>query len=587
MGDGSLNFEAWKQEVDVLPGDDAQWLLVGIRDGFRILNDDERGEVYVETENYTSSTCIENKARVEKQILAEIENKRYRLAPEKPIITSAIGAVKKSGGGIRLIHDASRPEGLSLNDMWAKEPFKYTSLQDGIDLIKKDSYMGKIDLESAFRSVKLHPSNFMYTGLKWTFENETQPRYLIDTRLPFGARRSPFIFNSLTQTVCRIMKNNGYQGIIAYADDFLVVQDSYAECQDVMNALMRMLRKLGFAINYKKVEGPAQSLPFLGITLDSRNMTLSLPQEKLDGLSDSLRKLVNKSKVTKRELQSIAGKLCFATQCIYGGRYFLQRIHDQIAKLSKPWHRCRVNQAVEADAVWWLKFLRVFNGTMNMIDSRPLTPMYTDACPVACGGVFLDQFVYFPFKFWEEARCLSINLKETLAAEVALYQWAEKLRDKKVLLHIDNQAAVAIINRGSSRNPVVMQSLRRIFWLSCAYNFRLTAVYYPGSDNRYADAISRLHEGPQLLNRLNKCPIFFQDPTVYGIENKTSTLQCATTTASATPHPHAAPTKAITARTSSFATSTSTPPYQPNRTNCAATPPTSQSGFATAQSSST
>ncbi len=46
-----------------------------------------------------------------------------------------------------------------------------------------------------------------------------------------------------------------------------------------------------------------------------------------------------------------------------------------------------------------------------------------------------------------------------------------------------------------------MDSLRRVFWLSIAFNFRLHAVYICGSQNKMADQVSRLHE-PGGLQRL-------------------------------------------------------------------------------------
>ena len=67
--------------------------------------------------------------------------------------------------------------------------------------------MAKLDLSSAFRYVKIHSGNHEATGLKWTFSGDSEPTYLIDSRLPFGASRSPQIFNDVTQAVCRIMRH--------------------------------------------------------------------------------------------------------------------------------------------------------------------------------------------------------------------------------------------------------------------------------------------------------------------------------------------------------------------------------------------
>ena len=74
---------------------------------------------------------------------------------------------------------------------------------------------------------------------------------------------------------------------------------------------------------------------------------------------------------------------------------------------------------------------------------------------------------------------LHINYKEVMALEPAVAAWGYLWRNRKVYVHCDNQAAVAIINKGTCRNDLVMDSLRRIYWASAIGNFRLKAVYHP------------------------------------------------------------------------------------------------------------
>ena len=69
---------------------------------------------------------------------------------------------------------------------------------------------------------------------------------------------------------------------MCYLDDFLIIASTYDECLEALNVLLRLLRELGFHINYNKLEGPCQRLVFLGIVLDSVSMTLSIPQKKMD-----------------------------------------------------------------------------------------------------------------------------------------------------------------------------------------------------------------------------------------------------------------------------------------------------------------
>ena len=66
-------------------------------------------------------------------------------------------------------------------------------------------------------------------------------------------------------------------------------------------------------------------------------------------------------------------------------------------------------------------------------------------------------------------------------------------------IHCDNVTACTLINKGTCKNETVMAALRRIFWYSAIYNFRLRAIYYPGQFNKLADSVSRLHETNGLI----------------------------------------------------------------------------------------
>ena len=102
--------------------------------------------------------------------------------------------------------------------------------------------------------------------------------------------------------------------------------------------------------------------------------------------------------------------------------------------------------------------------------------------------------MYTPFNSWPGASGLHINHKEALAVESAATQWAHRWSNHRVLVYCDNQAVVGILNKGSCRDAFMMQSLRRIFWLSAKFNFKLRVIYYLGIVNVVADAVSRLHE---------------------------------------------------------------------------------------------
>ena len=441
---------------------------------------------------------------MEKQICDELANGHYMKVSTKPAIISALGAVpKKDTNKIRLIHDCSRPTGYSLNSCATTEKFSYQTIQDAVDLITPGSMLFKLDLACAYRSVRIHESNYTTTGLKWTFDGDKMATTMVDTRLPFGACKSPQIFNDLSQAVCHIMRTKHNCKIVSFLDDFLVVCENYDEAVQQMDILIKLLRRLGFAINYNKIEGPSTNITFLGVVLNTLSMTLELPATTRSNLLDSLCKFRSHNKVTKKAIQSILGKINWATQCIYGGRFFMRRLIDRMVTLRKPWHRSRVTTAMKADLDWWINYMNDFNGLVPMVDCRPAAPVCIDSCNIGAGAFYNGECLYTPWSAWQDAAPLHINMKEVLALEPAVVKWAPHWQNQKIFVHTDNQTAAAIINKAMTKDPVVMASLRRIFWMSAKFNFRLKAVYYPGIYNVVADTISRIHENGALLKLNN------------------------------------------------------------------------------------
>ena len=70
--------------------------------------------------------------------------------------------------------------------------------------------------------------------------------------------------------------------MVVYLNDFLLIKaDTFEACVSALNMLIALLRKLGFNINWNKVVDPTTKLTFLGIEIDSVEMCLRLPEEKL------------------------------------------------------------------------------------------------------------------------------------------------------------------------------------------------------------------------------------------------------------------------------------------------------------------
>ena len=210
----------------------------------------------VEVDNHLSATQPERRAKVEALLREELEQGHYEVCKNKPSIINAVGAVDKpDSDDIRLIMDASLPERYSLNSYADPEHFKLEGVDDAIEFLGEGWYQAKIDLKKGYRSVPLAASNFEFTGLKWRFMGDTEFTFLRDTRLCMGTSKSPWIFQKLSDAVCKIVRFNGFICIV-YLDDYYVCAKSESECRKAYDFLWSLLIDLGFTINEKK------SIPF-------------------------------------------------------------------------------------------------------------------------------------------------------------------------------------------------------------------------------------------------------------------------------------------------------------------------------------
>ena len=115
--------------------------------------------------------------------------------------------------------DFSHPARGSVSDRIEADlcSLKYPSVDDAVrKLLAKipGTLMAKVDIESAYRNVPVHPDDWQMLGMQW------RDRIYVDTALPFGLRSAQIFFNALADSAQWIL---GCQGVdTLYLDDFLI-----------------------------------------------------------------------------------------------------------------------------------------------------------------------------------------------------------------------------------------------------------------------------------------------------------------------------------------------------------------------------
>ena len=245
---------------------------------------------------------------------------------------------------------------------------------------------------------------------------------------------------------------------------------------------------------------PSTTITFLGIEIDSLAMCLRLPDEKIIQIREELARFQGRKRASKKQLQSLAGKLNFCASVVFGGRVFSRRIIDTVNMLKADHHKVRLSGNIRADISWWYSFMATFNGKSMLLDHQPIISVFTDSCDIAAGRVYNGDWYYLNWELdWPFVANLHINSKEVLAVFLAVCRWAPCWRNKRICIQSDNTVTVAAINRGTSKNPFLMACLRVMFWLSATYNFHIKGRHIRDFSNLVADGVSRMHEPGKIV----------------------------------------------------------------------------------------
>ena len=481
----------------------AHELVDGFLRGFRLRYNGPR----VLTNCKNQASVLSNKIIVEAKLAKEIQLGRvagpFNTRPIENLRLSPLGLVPKSQPGeYRLIHNLSYPENNSVNSGIDHSlcSVEYTRFDKAVELVQdlgQGALLAKSDIKSAFRLLPVSPLDFDLLG--FTFNDN----YYFDKCLPFGCAISCNLFEKFATALEWIVRDRtGDNNLLHYLDDFLFAgKNDSNDCLKLLQSFREICSTLGVPLAEDKTVGPCTVLCFLGFEIDTIEMTIKIPSQKVLDIRVKLFSVLQNRKITLRQMQSLIGSLQFACRAIRPGRAFCRRLISSISGLTKPFHHVTVTKHIKADLRMWLEFFQNFNGVSVFLnrtwDTSQCIELFTDSA----GGIGLGFGAYLDAKWisgvwpdeWHATGVTKIiSLLEFFPIYVAISVWGNLLANKKIIFRSDNVGVVEILNSLSSKSDLIMQLVRPFVLMCLKHNILFRGEFIAGAVNDIADAISRL-----------------------------------------------------------------------------------------------
>ena len=252
------------------------------------------------------------------------------------------------------------------------------ALLDIIRLKGRHCHLFKMHLSRAYRQLRGDPRDYHLLGFRH------RDAFYFDITPPFGLRFSAMMCQHSTTVITFMYRDLGFH-CTNYIDDFggAEIPDKSAEAFQTFGSL---LEEIGLDTSPEKASPPA----FLGVLVDTANMTVSVSPERVQELFDRCSSLLLIDNVSRTELQSLLGMMSYVTTCVRAARVFMSTLLYtlRVHKLSSV---CPLSPDNKADLRCWCYFLPFYNG-VTIIRTVPWRndPMYlsTDACSTGAGGFF-------------------------------------------------------------------------------------------------------------------------------------------------------------------------------------------------------
>lgn len=494
----ALNLNAWRLKLAQYHDKEiCTFLEFGWPVGYHSITPPSSAEV-----NHPSATC--HPTHISKFLETELSHGAmvgpFKAPPFKPWTRCSplMTRPKKDTTERRVIIDLSFPHGEAVNDgintvnFFGKDiSYSLPTIGDLIARIQQQgrgAFLWKADLARAYRQLRIDPLDTPLLAIKF------QDKYYLDLCPSFGCRTSSAACQRVSNALAFIMANEGHT-ILAYLDDYASCHAHLDSAQEGFKKFISTTKELGLDLAIHKCVSPTNVIDWLGYTIDSNEMLVSIPKAKLQDFVKECNTWISKRRASKRAIQSLVGRMAFISNCVTQGRKFMSRALASLRAMGdRDW--TTLSDQFRLDIKWFICYANIGNGVSLITPSRYEAHIECDSSLSGGGGV-AQAFCYT----WKYTRAHvstynNIHELEAINTVVAFRTLAPKIASQgyKVIISTDNSSSAFALETGRTKDNTLAACSRELWLLAATSDQVIEIRHKPGVLIPLSDALSRMHE---------------------------------------------------------------------------------------------
>ena len=394
----------------------------------------------------------------------------------------------------RLVVDASR----TLNPYCLKRKIKLEDLTHVQNVVRQNDYMVVNDLDSGYWHVQIAQEHWQYLGVHFRHEDGSVTFWVWKV-LCLGLRDAAFIFTKTIAPIMAKLRSDGMRGLV-YIDDKLTSSNSYDNCCKWEQYVKNIFEKAGWTFKPGKRSGnPSQVCRFLGLEIDSRDMTFNIPEDKLIVIEEKAREILKRKFNKVRILASFVGLLQSIRKASGPIVSVMTRSLYFAINNAKRWESfVRIDDLAKTEVKWWLENVRKvkkFPISDSLSSVATGIKVASDGSSIGFYSYEVDSKKRLACRAYSAVECKQSSTYRKLLAFHATWTSRENLecyRNKRIAHFTDNKALVFIIAKGS-RNRTLHPLIVEVTLKLREFGIKVDPVWLSREEGmiKYADMGSR------------------------------------------------------------------------------------------------